>query len=166
MRPGKHGKKRNKPYVTPEQFDALVNLIEEPYASMAFVAVYTGLRASELIGLRWEGAGDGHITIDERWCRRDWGAPKSEASNATVPVNAAVIQRIHRLKTLRVEVKVGPSRRETARFSAKALSYCPRLLKTPARMARGIGSAGYICAQSSQTCRVLFQVTGEIPMVI
>ena len=92
MPPGKRGKKRNKPYVTPEQFDALVNLIAEPYATMVYVAVYTGLRVSKLIELRWADVGDGHITIDERCCRGDWGAPKSEASNATIPVNAAVIQ--------------------------------------------------------------------------
>ena len=68
MPPGKRGKKRNKPYVTPEQFDALVNLIAEPYATMVYVAVYTGLRVSKLIELRWADVGDGHITIDERCC--------------------------------------------------------------------------------------------------
>ena len=47
------------------------------------------------------------ITIEERYCRGDWGAPKSEASNATVPVNACVIERIMRLKTLDDGVKAG-----------------------------------------------------------
>jgi hypothetical protein len=32
--PEKRGKKRIKPYVTPQQFEALVNLIAEPYATM------------------------------------------------------------------------------------------------------------------------------------
>src|SRR5215469_15143851 len=105
--PDKRGKKRNKPYVTPQHFDELLGLVAEPYATMIYVAVYTGLRVSELIGLRWDDIGEGHITIDERCCRGDWGAPKSEASNATIPVNAAVIQRIHRLKTLTVEVRAG-----------------------------------------------------------
>ena len=54
---------------------------------MVYVAVYTGLRVSELIGLRWRNVHEDSITIDERYCRGDWGAPKSEASNATVPVN-------------------------------------------------------------------------------
>jgi integrase len=31
----------------------LVELVPEPYASMAYVAIYTGLRVSELAGLRW-----------------------------------------------------------------------------------------------------------------
>ncbi len=42
--------KKSKPWVTRAQFDALVELIAEPYASMVFVAVFTGLRVSELIG--------------------------------------------------------------------------------------------------------------------
>ena len=49
--------------------------------------------------------------VDERCCRGDWGAPKSEASNATIPVNAAVIHRIQRLKTLNVEVRAGHATR-------------------------------------------------------
>ena len=46
----KKGKGKSKPYVTPQQFHALLELIPEPYATMVFVAIYTGLRASELIG--------------------------------------------------------------------------------------------------------------------
>jgi integrase len=108
--PAKKGK-RTKPYVTPAQFAVLVNLIPEPYATMVSVAVYTGLRVSELVGLKWADIGKGAITIDERFCRGDWGAPKSEASNATIAVNKAVIERIHRLETLTVEVKAGRAKR-------------------------------------------------------
>jgi integrase len=89
-----------------------VELIPEPYASMVFVAVFTGLRVSELIGLRWRNLHEDSITIEERYCRGDWGAPKSEASNATIAVNHAVVERINRLKTLTVEVKAGRGRRQ------------------------------------------------------
>ncbi|MGE5569089.1 MAG: tyrosine-type recombinase/integrase [Rhodospirillales bacterium] len=99
--------KRSKPFITPEQFVELLKLIVEPYASMVFVAVHTGLRVSELVGLKWGNVHEDSITIDERYCRGDWGAPKSDASNATVPVNRAVIERIERLKTLVVDVKAG-----------------------------------------------------------
>jgi hypothetical protein len=105
--PDKRGKKRNKPYLTPQQFDLLVGMIPEPYASMVYVAIYTGLRVSELAGLRWNDIGASSITIDERFCRGDWEAPKSEASNATIGVNSCVIDRIHRLKGLTVEVRAG-----------------------------------------------------------
>jgi hemolysin III len=49
----KRGKRKTKPHVTPEQFEQLVNEVPEPYASMVYVAVWTGLRISESIGLRW-----------------------------------------------------------------------------------------------------------------
>src|ERR1017187_1155482 len=103
----KRGKRKTKPHVTPEQFEQLVNEIPEPYASMVYAAVWTGLRISELIGLRWEDVLADSLTIDERCCRGDWGAPKSEASNATIGVEPCVIQRINRLRLLTIEVKAG-----------------------------------------------------------
>jgi integrase len=104
--------KRIKPYITPQQFQGLVQLIREPYATMVYVAVYTGLRVSELVGLKWGDVQGGSITIDERYCRGDWGAPKSEASNATVPVNDGVIQRIEALKSMTVAVRAGRGTRQ------------------------------------------------------
>jgi integrase len=99
--------KRSKPFITPQQCSELVELIAEPYATMVYVAAHTGLRVSELIGLRWRNVGPDSITVEERYCRGDWGTPKSEASNATVPVNSGVIERIQRLRTVKVEVKAG-----------------------------------------------------------
>ena len=59
-------KSDNKPYLTPQQFELLVELIPEPYASMVHVAIYTGLRVSELAGLRWNDIGASSITIVAR----------------------------------------------------------------------------------------------------
>jgi integrase len=106
------GRRRNKPYVMPQQFAALLQMIVEPYASMVYVAVYTGLRISELCALRWRNVHASSVSIEERFCRGDWGAPKSEASNATIAVNACVISRIQRLKTLTVNVKAGTGTRK------------------------------------------------------
>jgi ATP-dependent helicase/nuclease subunit A len=108
--PSKKGR-QSKPFVTPEQFAALVELIAEPYASMTYVAVFTGLRISELVGLRWRNVHADSITIDERYCRGECGPPKSKASNATIAVNQEVIERIQRLKTLTVSVKAGTGTR-------------------------------------------------------
>lgn len=105
----KVGKKKTKPHVTPEQFAQIVDGIQEPYATMVYVSVWTGLRVSELIGLRWEDVHTDSLTIDERYCRGEWGAPKSEASNATIGADLEVIARINRLKDLTVTVKLdGP----------------------------------------------------------
>jgi integrase len=86
--------------------------LQEPYASMTYVAVYTGLRISELCALRWRNVHESSISIEERFCRGDWGAPKSEASNATIAVNGCVISRIHRLQTLTVNVQAGTGTRK------------------------------------------------------
>ena len=122
--PDKYGKKRAKPYLTPAQFTQLVEAIPEPYASMLFVAIYTGLRVSELIGLKWDDVlctehrkenGETEIryaiSVDERFCRGDWGPCKSEASNATIGINRCVFERIHRLKLLTVEGRAGRATR-------------------------------------------------------
>jgi len=110
LAPGKRGN-RIKPFLEPAKLAALLALIPEPYSTMVHVAVYTGLRASELIGLKWGNVGVDSITVAERYCRGDWGAPKSRASNANLAVNPSVIARIHRLKTLTIEVKAGTGTR-------------------------------------------------------
>ncbi len=74
---------------------------------MVFVAIFTGLRVSEVIGLKWRDVHEDSITVDERYCRGDWGSPKSDASNATIAVNRVVIDRIQLLKSLTVDLKAG-----------------------------------------------------------
>jgi len=107
MRAERRGKKRNKPYLAPAQFNQLLELIAEPYSTMVYVGIYKGLRVSELAELRWDDIHEESITIDERYCRGDWGAPKSESSNATIGVNRCVVERIHRLRILTVKVRAG-----------------------------------------------------------
>ena len=104
--------RQSKPTITPEDFHKLVNLVAEPYATMLYVAVWTGLRVSELIGLKWRCIHTDSITIEERFCRGDWSVPKTEASAATIGVSREVIARILRLKTLTVEVRAGRAMRE------------------------------------------------------
>ena len=105
--PNRKGKRVTKPNITSEQFDQILAGIHEPYATMVYVAVYSGLRVSELIGLRWNDVGDDCLMVDERCCRGDWSAPKSEASNAAVAVQRHVIERIHALKLKTVAVRAG-----------------------------------------------------------
>ena len=104
--PDKRGRRR-KPFISPEQFDVLLQRMPEPYATMVYVAVWTGLRVSELIGLKWRCIHADSISVEERYCRGDWSAPKSEASAATIAVEPDVITRIVRLKVLTVTVRAG-----------------------------------------------------------
>lgn len=100
-----------KPTITPEQFHELVELVAEPYATMLYVSVWTGLRVSELIGLKWRCIHADSITVEERFSRGDWSTPKTSASAATIGVAPAVITRIHRLKTVTVDVRAGTGTR-------------------------------------------------------
>jgi len=104
--PEKTGR-RLKPFISPKQFNALVDSISEPYATMVYVAVWTGLRVSELIGLKWRCIHPDSITIEERYCRGDWSAPKTRTSAATIGAQANVIARIHRLKRVTIKVNAG-----------------------------------------------------------
>lgn len=61
--PDKKGRRKSKPFIDPISFNRLIELIPEPYASMVFVAVYTGLRVSELIGLKWRNVHEDSISI-------------------------------------------------------------------------------------------------------
>lgn len=96
-----------RPFLRIEQFWALLEALTEPYATMVYVAAFTALRVSELIGLRWRNIQADAITVEARYSRGDWDEPKSQASKGTIPVDEHVIERIHRLKTLVVEVKAG-----------------------------------------------------------
>jgi integrase len=111
MPPDKRGR-RAKPHISPEQFNDLVEFMPEPYATMVYTAVWTGLRVSELIALKWRCIHDDSITIEERYCRGDWSAPKTRASAATIGVSPEVIARILRLKSLTAKVRAGRAVRE------------------------------------------------------
>jgi integrase len=81
---------------------------------MIYVAVWTGLRVSELIGLKWRCLHDNSITIEERYGRGDWSVPKTDASAATIGVEEHVITRLLALKNLTIEVRAGRAIRSAA----------------------------------------------------
>ena len=62
---------------------------------------------SELAGLRWRNIHADSITIEARYGRGDWDMPKSLAGKARMLVDDHVTQRLHRLKTVEVEVRAG-----------------------------------------------------------
>lgn len=99
--------RRAKAFLSPAEFKALLELIPEPYATAVFVCVWTGLRVSELLALKWRCIHADSIAIEERYHRGDWSAPKTEASAAPIAVAPQVITRIHRLKSLTVDVRAG-----------------------------------------------------------
>jgi integrase len=104
--------RQSKPTITPEQFSNLVQLIAEPYSTMIYTAIWTGLRVSEVIALKWRCIHDDSITVQERYCRGDWSVPKTDASAATIGVEPHVIARLLGLNSLTVKVRAGLGTRE------------------------------------------------------
>jgi len=103
--------RRAKAFLSPAEFKALLELMHELYATAVFVCVWTGLRVSELLGLKWRCIHADSIAIEERYHRGDWSAPKTEASAAPIAVAPQVIERIQRLKSLTVDVRAGHAMR-------------------------------------------------------
>lgn len=68
--PDKRGK-LTKPVITPAEFQSLLLLIPELYASMVYIGAYTGLRVSELAALKWENIHRDSITVAARYSKGD-----------------------------------------------------------------------------------------------
>ena len=100
-----------KPFLRVEQFYRLLDSMTEPYSTMVYVAVFTALRVSELAALRWRNIHATSITVEERYSRGDFDQPKSEASQATIPVDQHVLERIEQLKNIEVAVRAGKATR-------------------------------------------------------
>jgi integrase len=111
MPPNKQAR-RTKPTIEPAQLVNLIDFMAEPYATMVYVAIWTGLRVSELCALKWRCVHADALSIEERFCRGDWSVPKTRASAATIGVPSEVIARIERLKTLTVNVRAGRATRK------------------------------------------------------
>jgi integrase len=99
--------RRPKPVLTPLQFHQLLEVMPEPYSTMVATCVWAGLRASEVIGLKWRDIQTDAIVISQRYCRGDWDIPKTDASAAPIAVEPELIARIERLKSLETAVRAG-----------------------------------------------------------
>ena len=94
--PDKRGK-RAKPLIYPSQFDALVQIIPEPYATMVYVAVWTGLRVSELSALRWRNIGHDCVRTRRPAARRQADERLRQKHRSPKPVQGLVRYRCKKL---------------------------------------------------------------------
>ncbi len=86
----------------PAEIRAIVGTLGGRYRSLLLTAIFTGLRASELRGLRWDDVDlkNGELHVHQRADRYGkMGRPKSEAGERTVPLLPMVVAalREHRL---------------------------------------------------------------------
>jgi integrase len=87
----KGGSKRQKQptVLTPEEFQALVHELPEPYSIMATLAMCTGLRISEVLALRWEhiNFSAGTMLVQQGAVSGRIGRTKTEASRDEMPLD-------------------------------------------------------------------------------
>lgn len=86
---------------TRAEVKALVSTLQGRWRPVLLTAIFTGLRASELRGLRWSDVdlGRGEIRVHQRADRfNDIGAPKSVSGERTVPVPPMVINALREWK--------------------------------------------------------------------
>lgn len=86
---------------TPEEIRALLAAAEGKWRVLLLVAVFTGLRASELRGLRWDDVDltGGELHVRQRADRyNEIGSPKSRAGARTIPLPPHVTQALREWK--------------------------------------------------------------------
>jgi len=87
---------------TPEEIKAIIGALEGRWRSLLLTAIFSGLRASELRGLRWQDVDlkNGQIHVRQRADRYGKiGNPKSEkSSDRTVPIGPLVVNALREWK--------------------------------------------------------------------
>jgi integrase len=89
---GRKRPKRQRRILTDEQLRLLLAVVPESVRLMVETAVSTGMRVSEILGLRWRCVDFkfGVIRVEERFYRGDTGEPKSERGRRILPLGILV----------------------------------------------------------------------------
>lgn len=86
---------------TPTEVKALVGALQGRWRPVILVAIFAGLRSSEIRGLRWQDVDLDARTISVRQRADEFGAigrPKSEAGERTVPIPPLVVNALREWK--------------------------------------------------------------------
>ena len=97
--------------ISPEKFQELIAVLREPHKTMITVAMFTGLRVSELLALRWEHIDfkAGLMLIQQGVVNGRIGKVKTEASHDEIPLDPAFVKILQDWKGDRSEGLVFPS---------------------------------------------------------
>lgn len=95
-------RKRRKVILTPEQFQQLCTLLEEPYLTMIIVAMCLGLRVSEILALKWTDFDfeAGTLMITRGTVHGRIGRVKTEYSEDEMPLDPAFAEVLLKWRTL------------------------------------------------------------------
>jgi integrase len=91
---------REKHILTPEQISRLMDVTPEPVRTMAWLALLTGLRIGEILGLSWKNVDleAGQIRVTQGYYRGMMGSPKTKCSKRSLPLPEALKQNLLQLR--------------------------------------------------------------------
>jgi integrase len=94
--------RRKKRILTPEQFQQICNLLEEPYRTMVIIAMCLGLRVSEILALKWSDFDfeEGTLMITRGTVHGRIGRVKTDYSEDEMPLDPAFAEILLRWKAL------------------------------------------------------------------
>jgi integrase len=91
---------REKHVLTPAQIPKLLQVLREPFRTMALVGILTGLRVGEILGLRWADVDfiSAELHVNQRCYRGDMDSPKTRSSQRTLPLSPVCVQSLTQLR--------------------------------------------------------------------
>jgi integrase len=132
--------------LTQHEFAALLNHLFQPYRSMVLLAGCTGLRISEVLGLRWQSVDFERLAmvVTEGWARSQITKLKSEYSQDELPLDPDVATILLEWKRLCPETSgnwVFPSPRTNRPYDSSSLR--KKMLIPAAQRAKIQGAIGW-----------------------
>jgi len=91
------GKKPQRPNITTEQVQLLVQRLPEPIATLVLFIAITGVRVGEAVGIKWSDFDGDVLHVQRRIYERKEGTPKTKSSDRYIPVPAALLERLRTL---------------------------------------------------------------------
>jgi integrase len=130
----------------PDEIRAMVNAVEEKWRPLLLTVIFTGLRASELRGLRWANVdlAKRELHVRERADEyKQMGHPKSGAGDRTIPLPPMVVSELRKWKLRCPKTELGlvfPSSIKDA--GIMTLSHIVKSGLWPPQIAAGITKVG------------------------
>jgi integrase len=97
---------REKHVLTPEQISQLSGVLGEPVRTMFLLAILTGLRIGEVLGLRWKDVDldSEQLRVEQACYRGHLGSPKTQGSKRCLPLPVGLVEVLvqYRLRGLRI----------------------------------------------------------------
>jgi integrase len=89
---------REKHVLIPEQITALLDEMREPFHTMVLLALLTGLRVAEILGLRWEDVdfASSVLRVSQRCYRGHMDTPKTKSSKRSLPLPPPCLEALKR----------------------------------------------------------------------